>query len=93
MFVNKKTWSYGVYSIQSEFDAGRTYTRSFIVIRDQYGLIVRFTNLEMFAGIYKGKTYRPITSDPQKKLHYMHYSRADHRKGMPILCRETPRSK
>lgn len=71
MFVNKKPWSYGVYSIQSEFDAGRTYTRSFIVIRDQYGLIVRFTNLEMFAGIYKGKTYRPITSDPQKKLHYI----------------------
>lgn len=62
---------YGVYSVQAELDTGETYRKSFIVLRDKYGLITRFTRLEDYSGLYAGKTYRPITADAEKKLHYI----------------------
>lgn len=39
---------YGVYSVQAELDTGETYRKSFIVLRDKYGLIIRFTRLEEY---------------------------------------------
>lgn len=70
---------YGVYTIRTSTDEGIVYARSFIVIRNGYGVIVRFTRLHDYAGF---KTYKPITSNAEKKLYYicgmLNYVLVDH---------------
>ena len=62
---------YGVYSIQGTIDSGQSFTRSFIVLRNGYGMITRFTRLEQFMPFYQYKAYKPIDSDPGSKLYYV----------------------
>ena len=50
---------YGVYTYRTSTDDGLVYSRSYIVVRNDYG-IMRFTRLHEFAGF---KNYKPITSD------------------------------
>lgn len=61
------------------------YARSFIVVRNGYGVIVRFTRLQDYAGF---KNYKPITSNAEKKLYYvcgmLNYVLADHGKRFGI---------
>ena len=40
---------YAVYSVRNTLEDGLTYTRSFIVIRNGYGVIVRFTHFQEYA--------------------------------------------
>ena len=78
----EKEMRYGVYSIQGAIDSGQTFTRSFIVIRNGYGMIVRFTRLEQYVSFYQYKTYKPIDADPGSKLYYvtqmLNYVLVDH---------------
>lgn len=67
----EKEMRYGVYSIQGTIDSGQSFTRSFIVLRNGYGMITRFTRLEQFMPFYQYKTYKPIDSDPGSKLYYV----------------------
>lgn len=67
----EKEMRYGVYSIQGTMDSGQSFTRSFIVIRNGYGMIVRFTRLEMYVSFYQYKTYKPIDADPGPRLYYV----------------------
>jgi len=67
----EKQLRYGVYSIQGEVDSGPAFTRSFIVLRNGYGLITKFTRLEEYVGFYNYRTYKPITSDVGPKLYYV----------------------
>ena len=60
---------YAVYSYEAATETGLAYTRSFIVLKNGYDIIVRFTRFQDFAGIYKAGTVFPISSDPQRKLH------------------------
>jgi len=64
-------YRYGVYKHRITAPDGSVCLRSFIVIRNQYGVIVRFTNLHNFAGIYTGKIVVPISADAEKKLYYI----------------------
>ena len=61
------------------------YARSFIVIRNGYGVIVRFTRFQDYAGF---KNYKPITSNAEKKLYYvcgmLNYVLVDHGKRFGI---------
>jgi len=66
-----KIHKYAVYSYQAVTEEGMAYTRSFIVIKNGYGVITRFTKLQDYAGIYDRRTYLPITSDPEAKLYYI----------------------
>lgn len=73
---------YGLYTIQTEMEDGGVFPRTFIVLRNGYGIIVQFTRLQDFAGVYDRKTYRPITANPEKKLSYvtgmLNYVLVDH---------------
>lgn len=60
---------YAVYSYDAATSEGLAYTRSFIVVKNQYDVIIRFTRFQDFAGVYERGTVFPISSDPKKKLH------------------------
>lgn len=62
---------YAVFSIRNSLENGISYRRSFIVLKNGYGMIVRFTRLEDYAGIYSGRTYKPLQADPEPKLHFI----------------------
>ena len=73
---------YAVYSVRNTLEDGLIYTRSFIVIRNGYGVIVRFTRFQEYVGVYESGTYRPLTSNPEAKLYYicgmLNYCLVDH---------------
>lgn len=62
---------YAVYSYEGKLEDGMVFSRSFIVIRNGYGMIVRFTHLQDYAGVYRKGSYVPITSNPKARLHYI----------------------
>jgi len=62
---------YAVYSYEASTPDGIAYTRSFIVLKNGYGVIARFTKLQDFAGVYAKRTFIPISADPAAKLHYI----------------------
>ena len=64
-------YRYGLYNHRLITKDGLTYTRSFIVIRNNFGVIVRFTNLHNYACIYENKVFVPIASDAEARLHYI----------------------
>ena len=76
---------YGVYTFRTATKEGVVYARSFIVIRNGYGVIVRFTRFQDYAGF---KNYKPITSNAEKKLYYvcgmLNYVLVDHGKRVGI---------
>lgn len=64
-------YHYGLYDHKLIAANDEVYTRYFIVVKNHFGVIVRFTNLHNFAGIYDGKVFVPITSDAESKLRYI----------------------
>ena len=78
----EKELRYGVYSIQGTLESGQSFTRSFIVLRNGYGMIDSFTGLEKYVAFYLYRTYKPIDSDPGSKLYYvtqmLNYILVDH---------------
>jgi integrase len=64
-------YRYGVYRHRITAPDGSVCIRPFIVIRNRYGVIVRFTNLHNFCEIYAGRTVIPISADAEKKLYYI----------------------
>ena len=62
---------YAVYSLRVAMEEGLAVTRSFIVIKNGYDIIVRFTRLHEYAGIYAKGTYRPVTANPESKLYFI----------------------
>ena len=62
---------YAVYSYTSAMPDGIAYTRSFIVVMNGYDVIVRFTRLQDYAGVYQKRSFIPISADPEAKLHYI----------------------
>jgi len=67
----RENYRYGLYSHRLITGDGLTHTRSFIVIRNNFDVIVRFTNLHNYACIYENKVFVPFTSDAEAKLHYI----------------------
>ena len=72
---NQEQWRgvycYGLYNHRLMSANGEVYTRPFIVIKNRIGVIVRFTNLHNYAGVFDGKVFVPIKSDAEAKLHYI----------------------
>jgi len=64
-------YRYSVYKHRLFAPDGSIYTRPFIVIRNMYGAIVRFTNLHNYANIFAGKIFVPMNADATKKLFYI----------------------
>lgn len=67
----RENYHYGLYNHRLITKDGLTFTRSFIVIKNDYGVIVRFTNLHNYACIYENKVFVPIMSDAESRLHYI----------------------
>lgn len=78
----EKMQRYAVYSIRNKTEEGLLFTRSFIVIKNGYGVITRFTRLQEFVGVYENQTYKPLTANPEGKLYFivtmLNYVLADH---------------
>ena len=62
---------YAVYSYEAQTPDGIAYTRSFIVIKNGFDVIVKFTRFHEYAGVYDRRTFLPISADPKKKLSYI----------------------
>ena len=63
-------YRYAVYQHRLMASDGQVYSRPFIVIKNLFGTIVRFTNLHDYAGVYAGKTFVPLQADATAKLYY-----------------------
>lgn len=78
----RKDYRYAVYEHKLVTTDGMTYPRSFIVIKNSYGVIIRFTRLHNFTGAYENRVYRPLASDAKGKLYYicrmLNYVLVDH---------------
>lgn len=66
-----KNYRYAVYEHKLVTDDGLSYIRSFIVLKNQYGVIVRFTRLHNYTGAYNGRAVRPLASDAKARMHYI----------------------
>lgn len=67
----RENYHYGVYNHRLITKDSITYTRSFIVIRNKFGIIVHFTNLHNYACIYENKVFVPLAADSEARLHYI----------------------
>lgn len=62
---------YAVYQYNAATEDGIFYVRAFIVMKNGYDVIVRFTRLHDYAGVYSGRTVIPLSSNPTAKLYYI----------------------
>ena len=67
----RKQYRYAVYEHKLVSEDGLSYIRSFIVLKNRYGVIVRFTRLHSFTGAYSNRTARPLASDANARMHYI----------------------
>lgn len=67
----EKALRYAVYSLRLTTKEGLVSTRSFIVLKNGYNVIVRFTRFHEYAGIYAGSAFRPVTSNSDANLYFI----------------------
>lgn len=79
----KSFYRYAVYTHQLVSPDGIAYPRCFIVIKNEYNVIVFFTKLHRLVGVYEGSVYRPLSSDAREKMIYitqmLNYILIDHK--------------
>lgn len=87
---DRAAYRFAVYEHRLVTVEGLAYSRSFIALKNRYGVFVRFTRFHAFSGAYESKVYRPLASDAKMRLYYIckalnyvlidHYSvyRVDH---------------
>ena len=64
-------YRYAVYEHKLVFDAASAYARSFIVIKNQYDIIVHFTCFHNYIDAYEKGVCVPMASDAKAKMHYI----------------------
>lgn len=62
---------YAVYSVRRTTESGLSFARSFIVVKNGYNVIVRFTRFHEYAEIYAQGSFRPLTANPEAKLYFI----------------------
>ena len=67
----REDYRFAVYQHRLMAADGQIYARPLIVIKNSFGVIVRFTDLHDYAGVYAGKTFVPLQSDAKSKLYYI----------------------
>jgi integrase len=60
-----------VYERRLTHEGTIPYSRNFIVLKNQYGVIVHFTGFHKYAVTYDDAVYRPIASGAREKLLYV----------------------
>ena len=69
--LHRREYRFAVYEHRLVSVDGMAYARSFIALKNRYGVYVRFTRLHEFSGAYDGKVYRPLASDAKMRLYYI----------------------
>lgn len=64
-------YRYAVYEHKLVFDVTKAYSRAFIVVKNQYDVIVHFTGLHKYVDAYTKGICVPMTSDGKAKMHYV----------------------
>ena len=64
-------YHYAVYEHKLVSPEGIAYPRYFIVLKNKYGVIVRFTKLHRFTGVYESSVYKPLASNAREKMIYI----------------------
>jgi hypothetical protein len=64
-------YRYAVYDRKLTRKGMMAYSRTFIVVKNQYGVIVHFTNFHRYVAAYGDAVYRPLASDAREKLLYV----------------------
>jgi hypothetical protein len=64
-------YRYGLYFHKRSAPDGTIYERPLIVLRNEYGNIVRFTGLHYFAEPFSGKVYIPLASSNKERLYHV----------------------
>ncbi len=67
----RERYRYAVYEHKLTHEGTMSYSRSFIVVKNQYGAIVFFTNFHRYVETYSDAVYRPLASDVHEKLLYV----------------------
>lgn len=67
----RERYRYAVYERKLTRKDGMLYSRSFIVLKNQYGIIVHFTGFHKYVSTYNDSVYRPLASDTREKLLYV----------------------
>jgi integrase len=67
----RERYRYAVYERKLVHEGTMAYSRSFIVVKNQYGVIVHFTNFHRYMATYGDAVYRPLASDVREKLLYV----------------------
>ena len=68
---HRKKYRYSLYNHKLIANNGEVYERHFIVIKNKFGIIVHFTKLHNYVGVYDDKVFAPLTSDAETKLRYV----------------------
>jgi integrase len=75
-------YRYAVYERRLIHNGTMAYSRSFLVLKNQYGVIVHFTGFHKYVTTYSDAVYRPLASDLREKLLYvcdmLNYILVDH---------------
>ena len=64
-------YRYAVYERKLTHEGNVAYSRCFIVLKNQYGVIVNFTNYHNYMVTYGNFVYRPLASNTREKLLYI----------------------
>lgn len=67
----RERYRYAVYERRLVHDGTIAYSRSFIVLKNQYGVIVHFTCFHKYMVTFGNTVYRPLASDTREKLLYV----------------------
>ena len=67
----RKEYHYSIYDHKLMMKDGITYTRSFIVVKNKFNVIVYFTILHRYVDVYENKVFVPITSNARVKSLYI----------------------
>ena len=82
IYPPEKQLRYAVYSVRNVTPDGLLFNRSFIVLKNGYGVIVRFTRLHEYSGAYDKRTTIPLESNPEGKMYFivmmLNYVLVDH---------------
>ena len=64
-------YRYSVYEHKLISPDNLLYSRSFIVIKNHYGVIVHFTGFHKYIGVYDNSICRPLAADAKTKMYYV----------------------
>lgn len=67
----RKDYHFTVYDHKLNAVDGTRYTKSFIVVKNKYNVIVAFTRLHTFVENYKDKVFVPVTANARNKMLYI----------------------